>query len=488
VLPYVGLAGLATYALGLELRADRARAALMACVVTATPILLLAGVVSALPDVVMYGTFGAGLVFLVRAARTRSASDAALAGVGLGIAFGTKWYAVPAVAATFVLFAAMLLFERLDRRALARLVGVAAGTTALAGGFWLVRNAVRSGSPFFPAGWLPLGARSDLGNPAQRTDFPIAHYLLDGRVLGNVILPDELRAFGAGGIFLLVAAVVSAILAGRAFRRREQAAPVVLWLLLVTSALAAVYVVTPNTASGLEGNPVLVYYSARYLVPAAIPAAAAVAWMASRAARAGAVLDLLAVAAVVDGLRRAFDLSAARLGVGVVAVAVLAAAAWALLRLAAASRARVLALAAAAVAVLVVAGGYAIQRRFADYRLRGQDAALDYFLVHARDGERVGLAEQWSVQSPAPVLAMFGDRLRNRVSYVGEHEQGVNKPYRDPARFAARLARDRYKWLMVGRGTRPPAVTPAMTWAAADGYQRVAQSDRLALYRRAARP
>ena len=485
VLPYVGLAGLATYALGLELRANRARAALMACVVTATPILLLAGVASALPDVVMYATFGSGLVFLVRAGRTRMVADAALAGVGLGIAFGTKWYAVPAVAATIVLFAAALLFERLDKRTVGRLVGASAATGALAGGFWLVRNAVESGSPFFPAGWLPIGARSDVGNPAPRSDFPIAHYLFDGRIWKDVILPEELRAFGVGGILLVAAAAAAAVLAFRAVRRREREGAAVLWTLLTAMALVGVYAVTPNTASGLEGQPVLVYYSARYLVPAAIPAAAAVAWAATRAGRSGLAVDLLAVVAVGDGLRRAFDLSPGELAAGVVAVALVAAAAWSARRVAAASRTRELAVAAALAAGLVIGVGYALQRTFSEHRLRGQDAAVDYFLAHVRDGDRVGIAEQWSVRPPAPVLAMYGDRLRNRVSYVGEHEEGVDKPYRDRTRFAARLARDRFTWLMVGRGLRPPTVTPAMTWAVQNGYERVAQSDRLALYRRA---
>jgi hypothetical protein len=488
VLPYIGLVGLATYALGVELRADRARAALMACVVTATPILLLAGVVSALPDVVTYGTFGAGLVFLVRCARIRSMSDAVLAGLGLGLAFGTKWYAVPAVAATLVVFAAALLLERLDRRAAARLVGAAVGTVALAGGFWLVRNAVESGSPFFPAGWLPIGARSDLGNPAPRTDFPLAHYLFDGRIWRDVILPDELRAFGGGGILLLAAAVVAAALATRAVRSGDRAGRPVLWALVVAAALAVVYVLTPNSASGFEGKPVLVYYSARYLVPAAIPAAAAMAWAATRAGRLGVAIDVLAAVAVADGLRRAFDLSRGHLAAGVVVVAVLGAALWGASRLRTMQRRRGFALTAAAAAALIVAGGYALDRRFADHRLRGQDATLDYFLAHTRDGERVGLAEEWSVLPPAPVLAMFGDRLRNRVTYVGEHQEGVNKPYRDPARFATRLARDRYVWLMIGRGMRPPTVTPAMTWATANGYARVSQTDRLALYRRTARP
>ena len=511
VLPYIALTGLATYALGRELRADRARALLMACVVVATPILLLAGVVSGLPDVVMYGTFGGGLVFLIRCIRTRGTSDALLAGVGLGLAFGTKWYAVPAVVAMLVLFGAAVLVSRSERRSGLRLLVVACLSVAVAGGFWLVRNAVRSGSPFFPAGWLPLGARSDVGNPGPRTDFPLGHYLFDGRVLRHVVLPDELKAFGVGGLLLLLGALAAALWAARSARdeRADVGMRTILWTVAAALVLALIYIVTPNTASGFEGQPVLVYYSARYLVPAAIPAAAALAWVATRAGRAGVAIDVLAVVAIADGLRRAFDLPLADMAAGAAVVAALAAAAWATAR-AARTRARWLGFAAGGLAALIAVGGYAVrhghypsvyardtdapvggyavQHRYADHRLRGEDAAVDYFLDHGRNGDRVGLAEQWSVLPPSPVFAMFGARLRNHVRYVGEHEDGVNKPYRDRARFVAALGRGGNAWLMVGRGVRGGVTTSAMKWAPAAGYVEVARTARLALYRRSVGP
>ncbi|MEA2493957.1 MAG: hypothetical protein QOJ29_1868, partial [Thermoleophilaceae bacterium] len=395
VVPYVGLTGLATYGLARELRADRGRAALMACVVTATPILLLSGVASALPDVVMYGTFGAGLVFLTRCARTLATSDALLAGLGLGIAFGTKWYAVPAVVAVLFLFGVALLFRARDRRAI-RTLALTSGAVAVAGGFWLVRNAVESGSPFFPAGWLPIGARSDVGNPAPRSDFPILHYLFDGTLIRHVILPDELRAFGIGGALLLLGTLVAAALAARWARRGDRAAASVLGVVAAALVLALVYIVTPNTASGFEGHPVLVYYSARYLVPAAIPAAAALAWVATRAGRAGLVIDILAAAAIADGLRRAFDLPLGTIVVGALVIGALAALALGLARVAHASPGW-LAASLATLMAFVVVGGYVVQHRYADHRLRGDDAAIDYFLDHAREGDGVGLAEQWSV-------------------------------------------------------------------------------------------
>jgi hypothetical protein len=486
VVPYVGLAGLSTYALGLELCADRARAALMASVVVSIPILLAAGVTSGLPDALMYGMFGAGLVFLVRTVRTLDVSDGVIAGLALGIALGTKWYAVPAVGTMLVLLAAMLLVEHRGFREAARWLGIVGAAVAVAGGFWLVRNVVESGSPFFPAGWLPIGARSDVGNPGPRTDFPLAHYLFDGGAWRHVILPDELKAFGLAGILLIAGSLGAAVLAAVAMRRGERHVRPVAWMLVTIGMLAVVYAITPNTASGFDGKPVLVFYSARYLVPAAIPAAAVLAWAVSRLGRsrplAAAVLEVVALIAVGDGLRRAFDLPAKSLVAGALAVALLTAAGWAALRIVrAGGRARA---AAAALTVLVVAaaGGYVLQDRFAGKRLRGEDAAVDYFLAHSRNGDRVGLAEQWSVLPPSPVLAMFGRQLSNHVDYVGEHADGVNKPHRDRSAFLADVRRGHYRWLMIGRGMRPPATTPAMSWTAAAGYVSVAQTARLALY------
>jgi ABC-type nickel/cobalt efflux system permease component RcnA len=194
-----------------------------------------------------------------------------------------------------------------------------------------------------------------------------------------------------------------------------------------------------------------------------------------------------AAVAVADGLRRAFDLSAGHIAAGVLAVLVVGLAVALVIR-AARRPAPALAIAAAGAILLAIVGGYALQRRYADHRLRGQDAAVDYYLDHAHDGDRAALAEQWSVAPPGPVYALFGDRLRNDVRYAGLHEDGVNKPYRDARTFADVLRRGNYGWLMVGRGLRPNGTTPAMRWAPAAGFVPVATTPRLALYRRAAGP
>jgi hypothetical protein len=387
-----------------------------------------------------------------------------------------------------VVIGAAVVLSGSERRRGLRLLAATSAAVAVAGGFWLVRNAVESGSPFFPAGWLPLNARSDVGNPAPRTDFSLSHYLFDGRVLRDVIAPDEWKAFGLGGLVLLLGALAAAVWASRSARRRhgDPSATAILWTVAAALALALVYLVTPNTASGFEGQPVLVYYSARYLVPAAIPAAAVLAWLATRAGRAGVAIDALAAVAIADGLRRAFDLPLADMALGAGAMGVTAVAVWAVAR-AARTGARWHGIAAGALAALLAVGGYAVQDRYADHRLRGEDAAVDYFLDHGRDGDSVGLAEQWSVLPPSPVFAMFGVGLRNNVRYVGEHEEGVNKPYRDRARFVAAVGRGRNGWLMVGRGARGGLTTPAMRWAPTAGYVEVARTARLALYRRSAR-
>lgn len=487
VLPYIGLAAVATYALGRELRADRARAALYACLVAAIPIVLVAGVVSGLPDVVMYGTFGAGLVFLVRSVRTRLGSDALLAGLGLGIAFGTKWYAVPATLAVLGLWAVALVVVRRPPRLVVRHVGIAVGALVVSGGFWLVRNAVESGTPFFPAGWLPVGARSDVVRPGARTDFPLVHYLFDGRIWSDAILPDEWRAFGVVGAVLLAGVIASAVWSALLWRRGEGHLGLVAWLLAVVATLTVVYAITPNTASGYEGQPVLIYYSARYLVPAALPAAALCAWAATRAGSWGRLFDVAAAIAVADGLTRVFDLSTGQAVAGVTAVALVALAGLVAIRLARSGgplRARRLGALAGAVLVGACTVGYVLQERYFDGRLLGADPTIDYFIAHSTGGARVGLMESWSVKQPSPIHAMFGPRLDNRVGYVGDVVKGINTPFRSRARLASAVERGRYEWLEIGRGTTPPQTTQAMRWVTALGYTQVAASQRLVLFRR----
>ena len=58
------------------------------------------------PDVVMYATFSGGLLFLLRHGRTGVRAELALAGLGFGLALGTKWYGVSSFAVVLIVWAA----------------------------------------------------------------------------------------------------------------------------------------------------------------------------------------------------------------------------------------------------------------------------------------------------------------------------------------------------------------------------------------------
>src|SRR5436305_15030081 len=68
----------------------------------------------------------------------------------LWFSFGTEWYDPPAVIIAVAGWALLTRVTRRDGRRLLGQAGVLAGVVLLAGGFWLVRNLVELGNPFFP--------------------------------------------------------------------------------------------------------------------------------------------------------------------------------------------------------------------------------------------------------------------------------------------------------------------------------------------------
>ena len=86
--PFYAMAGVATYAAGRELGAPARAAALAAAGLLAVPIVARVGVEGAMSDAPMLAWLAAGVLFLLRHARTGARSDLGLAGVGLGLAFG----------------------------------------------------------------------------------------------------------------------------------------------------------------------------------------------------------------------------------------------------------------------------------------------------------------------------------------------------------------------------------------------------------------
>nr|MBA2792472.1 glycosyltransferase family 39 protein [Thermoleophilaceae bacterium] len=155
--PLLALTGLAVYAIGRELNASFAPAALAAALVLAVPTVGEPALEHIKPDVFMYATFAAGLLFLLRHGRTGAGADLLLAGTGLGLAFGARWYGISSVIAVVFVWALATLLARRGVGQVARQSAGLAGVILAAGGYWLVRNALLTGNPVYPVDVSPFG-------------------------------------------------------------------------------------------------------------------------------------------------------------------------------------------------------------------------------------------------------------------------------------------------------------------------------------------
>jgi hypothetical protein len=87
----------------------------------------------------------------------------------------------------------------------------------------------------------------------------------------------------------------------------------------------------------------------------------------------------------------------------------------------------------------------------------------------------------------APVWPAFGERLRNEVDYVGETVDGQLREYGDRARWSRAVRR--FDLLLVGRGGYstdcpvPGQESDDDRWARAEGFQVLARSPHMTLYR-----
>ena len=245
------------------------------------------------------------------------------------------------------------------------------------------------------------------------------------------------------------------------------------------------YAITPGSAYGPRDIPIQAAVNIRWLMPAILVAAALTAAAVPRLGRAGPVLELAALAGVLDGIR---------LGPGLPSSTVLKVA----LLLAA--------LIAAGMLVVRTArrrGGLRLRRGGLRGRLARRDCraaradrvdqtqfdrhgyeqdfdpTFAWIDAHASSGQRVGIAGIASTTGLSPVLPAFGPRLANTVSYVGERvRRGVHLPAGESS-FNAELARGHYGLLVIG--LQDTARTD--TWARAAGYRFVAHRARgFALY------
>jgi hypothetical protein len=479
VLPMVGVS---VYALGRRLGAQRPSAVTFGALATALPILTFATIELSMPDVVMFPAFVGGCLFLLRHFGTGATSDLVLAGTGLGLAFGSKWYGVTTVAIVLVVWAAFSLLARRPGRQVLRQGTVLSALTLAWGGVWLVRNLVAYDNPLFPVRVEPFGISlfdAPVDSFREEAGASLAGRLGEWAELGDLGSPLR-EAFGIPGLLLTFAVIAIAVAVVASARRRRDAGGTA----LLAGAVAAIgilvaYALTPYTA-GPDNSTVLAYVNSRYAIPGLLIAAACCA-AAARWPRLRIALELAALVAIVDGLAQGIDAARGRVaGFALVLVLVVLAAralgprGWTWAR-----RPAFAVPAAAAVLLLAVAGGYRMQETLAENRY-DQDPSFGPAIAGASDETRVGIAGLWRRTGPAPVLAMFGPRFENEVEIVGTVEDGFIRTPTNRADWTRRVREGNYDLLLVGQVGGP--LGREKGWAERLGAEPVAASDRFILY------
>jgi hypothetical protein len=447
--PLLVLTGLSCYALSRELRAPAATSAIVAAGVIALPVVGWVAFAS-LADTSMLATFGMGVYFLVRSARSGLRADLVFAGIALGLSLGTRWYAVYAVAAVLGVWALAWLIAKRPFREVAGGFGLLTGLALLFGGFWLLRNLVESGNPVYPVKIAPLGitlfdAPADLYR--EREGFTIAHYATDFDVWRKYLWPGFLLAMGWISIALWAGLAGGAGLAFARLRRHvgdRRDSAIIIALVAAAAIISLAFVVTPYTAVGPEGRPEFGFVNSRYVIPALVLGAGVLAWLVTQAGQWRQLLELAIVVVTLDGVRRIADLpgpniDARGLAVAFVVGALLLAVIVGGVLLLRSGRRLVFAAAAAGLVLVAVLVGRAQERDFERDRYANVNPVFQYIRDQAPAGARVGLVGEGWGNYP-----LFGPRLRNDVEYIGHRRRGTMRPWRTRREFDRALAEHRY--------------------------------------------
>jgi hypothetical protein len=484
--PFVGLG---VFCLARELGAARTTAITFAAAGAALPVITRATFDLAMPDVIFYPAFLAGCLFLLREARSSRRTDLALAALGLGLAFGTKWYGVTTVAVVVVVWTAGSLLAGRGAGLVARRL-VALGALILAvGGFWLVRNLVEFDNPVFPVEVAPFGITIFDAPPDPLTEVAgdsIADRVTEPEEFREVLFPALRRALGLGGLMLALAMAAIAIVAIVRARRAELSARAARQAGVAVAGLGVLlaYGLTPYTA-GPDQTTVLAEINSRYGIPGMLVGAAVVAAAISPRPRLRTAAELLAAVALIDGLLLGSEPTVERAVAGAVAVvyaAAVGALAWGWIReLGRPPRIAVAAASGTALAAVAIAG-FAVQDRFAENRVTEADPTFRWALENAPEGMKIGVAGDWlrAGRDPPPVLPMLGPELDNEVDYVGPREDGHLRRYETAGEFRRALEAGGYDLLIVGLADLESNVE--RDYPTRLGLEPVARSDGFALF------
>lgn len=428
---------------------------LVAALLCGTPLSAVTMAGAATDDVVVVALLMASLAMTVRRS---TGGSVAVAGVGAGLAVGTKFGAVaPALAlALLVLAAAHPGMRCAQFRAWL-------GGAVPAGGFWYVRNLIRVGNPVPSVGGL--GLPSPLDRVLRVSGFSIAHYLSRPSLLRQVIPGGLHQALGPAWL-LLVALGVAGVVLPLGWAR---AGDVVLQrgLALAAAACAVAYVFTPYSAGGPNGDPWQFPVDVRFAYPALAFALFALCRWAGPSAPVRVGLAVVLAALFVVEQFGSFVAGQPAWGADhrILAVAVAVVVGIALVVSAFGLAGRYIA--SAAVVVLAVMLGGLSQANAEWYRVGPYETPVYRWAQETRNA-RIAVVG-FPLQYP-----LFGRHLTNYVQYVartGPH--GEFDPILECPALVGSLARMRATFAVIGPDRLEPLGTPEVAWLEAVGADRV---------------
>jgi hypothetical protein len=458
------LALLASWCAGVRRGAPTAFATLAAsCIVLTAPRLVTFDGGRATNDVMGLALMLAAVAMLL-AAHDRP-GVVGLAAVAAGTALGSKLSMVLPVA--LLTIGVIVVADRARR---VRVSVVWLGWLVVTGGYWYARNLARTGSPM-PALHLGIGA---FGFPSAHIhrvlpSHSVAHYAGHPSVWRHAFLPGLHAALGVTwplAVGLTAAGIVLALVRGDRFVR----------MLGVVSILGLVgYAVTPNSAAGAGGT--LFGANLRFAFPSIVIALVALGLAVPGLATAwrwtvGAAIALALAANLAYGLGgHARDSIAALLVVAGIALLALGA----VLGARATSAVGVVVAVAVVLVVAVVAGGWRVQRSYADRRYRtasplpyaaapGQELdALMAWVRTAPSGSRIALG------GLGASYLLDGPTSSNHVQYVGHRRpHGAFDPATSCSEWRRELRDGDYDYVVVSADIRTAPTPREARWTRTD--------------------
>jgi hypothetical protein len=423
-------------------------------IILVTPLMMNTNAGQATNDIVAIALLLSSIAILMRAEGRLAAIS--VAGAAAGLSLGTK---LTVVIPLLVLTIGLILMDNRGRRfraASAWLVPI-----ALTGSYWYVRNLIAIGNPVptIHIGIGPFSLPSPTFSNVDRVGFTVAHYAFNSRVIHQYVLPGLVHSLGRLWLLTVMLSASGMVLALFARDRLT-----VVFGIMAIIALA-VYTITPTSAAGPPGHPILFSYNTRFAFPAlAIGLLLVVLCLAPRLAANARRLLLLAIliALCAEQWPNMALMLALALSVGLALAAASIAHPRARLR-------HLLRRSARITAVVVVIGsvfaGYFVQRLYLQRRYVNSSFAPDvnHLFAWARGISHARIADD-GIDETYP---LNGLDLSNYVERIGVHgHSGSFENIRSCVEWRHEIARGHYDYIVtvVGRDaawSRGPSVAEA---------------------------